>query len=177
MEGVSGEGILSLPLDKAAASLHPCGSSPGKRVCPPAPSPSGGSGSPPRCFTVLGEGGMKPQARDIYSQCGLTFPPREERSRKEGLVAETKRHLLYCSRTGDNGRPLRNLLCLISGVPAVPRPRAGWGSHLMGVGLSGGAQQITGLQPLAPRASWVCQAVRERGRGCSPTSLWQASLP
>lgn len=70
------------------------------RDCPPAPSSAGWSGSPPRCFTALGEGGMKPQAQDIYNQCGLTFTPRKERSRKEGSVAETKRHLLYCSRTG-----------------------------------------------------------------------------
>lgn len=48
------------------------------------PHPPDWSGSPPRCLMVLGEGGVKSQAQDIYRQCGLTFLPREERSRKEG---------------------------------------------------------------------------------------------
>lgn len=38
-----------------------------------------------RNLTVLGE--VKLQAQGIYSQCGLTFLPREGRSRKEVLVA------------------------------------------------------------------------------------------
>lgn len=58
--------------------------------------------------TVQGDSGRNHRAR-ASTVSAADFSAQEGRSRKEGSAAEFTRHLLYCSRIGDNGRPL----CLI----------------------------------------------------------------
>lgn len=107
-----------------------------EEASPTCPSASlGWSGCPPVCLalwiwklTVLSEGGWPHRARALQSM-QLTFLPREGRAREEGSVAETTRHLLYCSRTESNGRPSMDLFVLHLSLGSTsegschPRPR------------------------------------------------------
>lgn len=62
-----------LPPGRAAASLHPFESSPGKMLRPLSPSSSGLVSESSQM--LLSEGGGKSQAQGTYSQCSLTFSP------------------------------------------------------------------------------------------------------
>lgn len=74
--------------------------------------------------TVQGDGGRNHRAR-ASTVSAVDLSAQEGRSRKEGSAAESTRHFLYCSRIGDNGRPLRDLL-----VPHLsPEPTPGGSCH------------------------------------------------